>query len=146
MRILLLSALLAIFGIHVSLSAEEMAPTGLTLVVCDSENKVLDTVVVPSGAKVTSVKFVLPEDAKEIRVFALGKRIEEGLPEGFFVKGRPDNEEWYGLGYVEAHIEEGILVGLDGNGAGPFKMNKVLKKGILTDIAEAKKSPLTTVE
>ncbi|QQL44069.1 hypothetical protein [Sulfuriroseicoccus oceanibius] len=127
-------------------TASEVAPTGLTVVVCDSSNKVLDTVVVPDDEKSGSVKFTLPEGVTEIRVFALGKRQHKDLPSGYFIKGRPDNDEWMGRGYVEAHVEKGLLVGIDGNGVGPIKFSEELEKQILADIKADKPAPLTTIK
>jgi len=127
-------------------SADEAAPTDLTVVVCDSANKVLDTVVIPNDKKSWSVKFTLPKGLDEIRVFALGKRQHKDLPSGYYITGRPDDKKWMGLGYVEAHIEDGILVGVDGNGFGQFKIGEKLQTQILANIKAGKRASMTILE
>ncbi|MEM9444948.1 MAG: hypothetical protein AAGA18_06300 [Verrucomicrobiota bacterium] len=125
--------------------AEGLAPTNLTVIVCDSTNKVLDTVIVPDDKKSRSVKFTLPEGTDEIRVFALGKRQHKDMQTGYYITGRPDDKKWMGLGYVEAHVEKGVLTGIDGNGFGQIKIDKNLKKQVLTDIKVGTTATITTV-
>lgn len=126
--------------------AGDSVPSGLTVVVCDSGNNVLDTVIVPDDQASRTVRFTLPPDVDEIRVFAIGERRHEELPADFYITGRPDDQKWMGLGYVEAHIEEGILVGIDGNGFGQFTIDQQLSDQIVADIAAAQSAEFTSVE
>lgn len=125
---------------------ESIAPSGLTLVVCDATNSVLDCVVLPNDKQPRSVIFTLPKGIDEIRVFAVGHRIHKDFPQANYIAGRPQDRKWMGLGYVEAHIAQGILMAIDGNGFGPLKMNESLLKEIENDIMEDKRSSITTVK
>lgn len=126
--------------------SEEMAPTGLTLIICDAEKNVLDTVLIPKGDVVSSVKVTIPEGLEEVQVFALGDRVDKDIPRNIFFKGRPDNEKWGGLGFVEVFFEDGMLIGIDGNGYGPLKVDEKLLKMVLLDIKENKNRNFIAIE
>ena len=55
----------------------KLAPTRLTLLCLDSNNTVLDTVVVADDGKLGEIRFSIPDGIQEIRVFAVGDRIDE---------------------------------------------------------------------
>ena len=129
-----------------TIESSEATPTGLTIVVCDTNNKVLDTVVVPDDQQSRTVKFTLPTGDDQIRVFALGERQHKDLPADYYITGRPDDEKWMGLGYVEAHIEKGVLVAIDGNGFGHLTIGKQLPDQIIADIEAAQPAKITSIE
>jgi hypothetical protein len=140
----------------------DIAPTGLTVVVCDSANKVLDTLVVPREMETGNFEFTVPENLDELRVFAVGNRIigigravsasggemhqqfrkelSEALTKSYFVAR---SEESGGLGFVDAEIEQGVLTGISGGEAPrPLKLTNEMKNQIREDIAAGKRAPI----
>lgn len=135
-----------------------IAPTGLTVVVCDSANNVLDTLVVPGEMENGEFEFTVPENLDEIRVFAVGNRIigvggsggilhqqlrkelSETLTKSYFVaRSRKSG----GLGFVQAEIEQGVLIGISGGEAPrPLKLFKEMRDQIREDIAAGKRLPI----
>jgi hypothetical protein len=137
---------------------QDLAPTGLTIVVCDSANHVLDTLVVPGEMKNGAFEFTVPEDIDEIRVFAVGNRIvgvggpggilnprfrkiiSEGLTENYFVAR---SKERGGLGFVLAEIEQGVLNEISaGEAPRPLNLTLEMRKQIREDIAAGKRAPI----
>jgi hypothetical protein len=135
-----------------------IAPTGLTIVVCDSANNVLDTLVVSGEMKNGDFEFTVPEDTDEIRVFAVGNRIvgvggsggilnpqlrkiiSEGLTQNYFVAR---SKERGGLGFAMAEIEQGVLIGISaGEAPRPLELTGELRKQIREDIAAGKRAPI----
>ncbi|MFZ9938328.1 MAG: hypothetical protein ACO3JG_14920 [Luteolibacter sp.] len=83
-----------------TISSEEMkriAPTGLTLVICDADNKVLDTLVVKPDLENVEYEIHIPDEQSEIRVFAVGSRVKkaddyEELAQDYFIARAPDKD------------------------------------------------------
>ncbi len=129
----------------------ELAPTGLTLVVCDSENNVLDTIVVPEGKVSFEYTFTVPEDMVEIRLFAIGddriiERYRDNLTE-MYCEGRTDDKGFNDWGILEATVEDGVLKGFDSAaGIKPLKITKEMRAQIKMDIKEDKRSSLVTIK
>jgi hypothetical protein len=135
-----------------------IAPTGLTIVVCDSANNVLDTLVVARDIKKGHFDFIVPEDIDEIRVFAMGNRIvgiggtggisnpwlekeiSETLTKNYFVAR---SEARGGMDFVAAEIEEGVLSGISaGEAPRPLKVTGEMRRQIRADIAAGKRAPI----
>ena len=129
---------------------KELAPTGLTLVVCASTNKVVDTVVVPDDKSSLVIRFTVPQDTEQIRVFVVGHRfsfITSDIGEYYFIV-RPDDEKWNGLGHITAKIKEGILTGIAAvkfDDVKTLALTKEMGNQIKADIAANKRAPITTV-
>ncbi len=119
-------------------------PTGLTVVVTDKACKVLDTVKVPDDKKFYEITFTLEEGRDELRVFALGTRIDKDIPKDLLVKGLPKKEG--GRGKVVVSIDEGSLTGISGNGFVIWKLTDEVKKEIAADLKEDKPADLTTMD
>ena len=140
-----------------SLSPRELdriAPTGLTLVVCDSANEVLDTLVVPPHAEKEQYTFRIPEGMEEIRVFAVGTRFREKtedwddafemLTENYFVARAGDRIS----SEVGATLEGGVLsgFGISMNTAAdsrPVRLTETLRKQIHDDIVANRRTAPT---
>ena len=93
-------------------------PTGLTVVLMDADNKVLDAVKVPDDKKHYQITFSTSDDHPKVMVFALGPRIYKGIPQGMYFTGLSKKDQGGGLGKVEAIIEAGELVTFNGSGGG----------------------------
>ncbi len=147
-----------------TLSSEErkrIAPTGLTLVVCDADNEVLDTLVVKPDVDNAEYEFRIPEGQGEIRVFVVGSRIEETdfneeMTQNYFVarspkKNRTGSEASLGES-VGATVSAGKLNGF--SMAGIFvgeprtlKLTEAMRNQIHADIVGNKrKVPIFVVE
>lgn len=129
----------------------KLAPTRLTLVCLDSNNTVLDTVVVADDGRSGEIRFSVPDSIQEIRVFAVGDRIDEFFKTDHtftqqFIVGKPSGQP-DGFGFLEASIDEGLLNGISPNNAGmfPLELNDLLEKQIADDIAADRRSELTDV-
>jgi Leucine-rich repeat (LRR) protein len=134
-------------------SAEAMkaiAPTGLTLVICNPANEVMDTVVVPVFLKgETEYSFGVPEGMDEIRVFAVGSRIEsdneeytEKLRKNYFVANAN-----HAIKTVDASFKHGSLNGFitalsveQNAGSRLFRLTEFMRDQIIRDIAEDKRT------
>ena len=128
-------------------SSVEIAPTGLTIVVCDASNRVLDAVVIADDQQSRTVRFSVPEELGEIGVFVVGDRVNDFLadllPEEILI-GRGTDQG--GSGFIDALIENGVLVGLERNsGIRVLELDETLKKEIREDIAKGERSPFVTV-
>ena len=121
-----------------------LTPTGLTIVALDQDGNVIDSVAVEESVS-RVLTFRVPPGQEEIRVFALGERVFEDYPKGSYLTGRPDDETWMGLGYVQARVEDGILTSIDSNGIGTLSLNAEIEEMILKDLSEGLYSPFTTV-
>jgi hypothetical protein len=136
---------------------ERIAPTGLTFVVCDSANEVLDTLVVPPHAENEQYTFRIPEGTEEIRVFAVGTRIREKeddwddfyetLTQEYFVARSGD-----AFPQVTASLEGGVLSGITRSmntvdDSRPFRLTKALRNQIHDDIvANRRTAPIERKE
>jgi serine/threonine protein kinase len=132
----------------VALSPGEMqriAPTGLTLVVCNPDNVVLDTLVVPQLVESAEYIFRIPEGMDEIRVFAVGSRIRkntdqwdnihEALTQNYFVARADDRISQD----VRASLKDGVLSGLImsitfANDSRPIRLTEAVRNQIHADI------------
>jgi len=107
-----------------TISPEEMkriAPTGLTLVICNANNEVLDTLVVKPDVESADYEFRISEEQREIRVFAVGSCIgknynHEGRTQEYFI-ARDQNEANAEIGSsfgesVDSSVRGGELTGL----------------------------------
>ncbi len=124
---------------------KELAPTGLTLVVCDADNKVLDTVVIPEKVTIT-YHITVPEGSASIRAFLIGEdRILDWLRDNLtenYVEARPDTKGW-----MEATVEDGVSTGYSWiSGFGPLKLTEDMRQQIKQDIAADQRSPHVTVK
>lgn len=147
-----------------TVSPEDMkriAPTGLTLVVCNADKDVLDTLVVQPDVESAEYEFRISEEQGEIRVFVVGSRIEksnyyEELTQKYIV-ARAQNKIHAGIGValgesVGASVSEGKLDGF--NMAGIFaseprtlKLTKTLRNQIHADIvANQRTMPIFLLE
>lgn len=130
-------------------SAQALAPTGLTIVVCDSSNNVLDTIVVPEGEVSIRYKITVPEDMVEIRAFAIGEeRIKDWLRENLtekYCEARTDDKGANSFGKLDAKVTKGIFGGFSGvAGLKPLKITDEMRKQIRSDIKEDKRSSIIT--
>tara|TARA_R100000027_G_scaffold63770_1_gene56731 strand:- start:8235 stop:8720 length:486 start_codon:yes stop_codon:yes gene_type:complete len=123
----------------------ELAPTGLTLVAMLPDGSVVDAVAVEESASCT-IRFDLPPGQDELRVFTFGDRVYQGYDNKFYFTGRPDDDSWMGLGYVQASIQDGILMSIDSNGAGTLVVDEQTLEWVKTDLAEGSESSLTTID
>lgn len=118
-------------------------PTGLTIVLMDADNKVLDTVKVPDDKKHYQITFS-SGDHQKIKVFALGTRISKDIPAGMSTTGISKQDG--GLGRVEVLIESGELAGMRGNGYGTFALTEAISTAIAADLKEGKPVDLTEMD
>ena len=149
------------------ISPDEMkriAPTGLTLVICNADNEVLDTLVVKPDVEDAEYDFRISEEQREIRVFVVGSRIKktdyyDEMTQNYFI-GRVTNKAHAGarlpLGEsfgesVEASVREGKLAGFVM--AGDFfsepralRLTKTMRDQIYGDIVAAQRTMPIFVE
>ena len=151
-----LTALLACVAGLIATTAQEtntnpLAPTGLTLVICDSENKVLDTVVVPEGKVSFKYTFTMPEDLVEIRLFAIGddrinKHFRDNMTQSYSQKlasagSGPKSR------VLEATVKDGVLKGFNWiNGLEPLTITDEMRDQIQKDIKEDKRSSVVSIK
>lgn len=127
---------------------KRIAPTGLTLVVCNADNKVLDTLVIQSDVKNAEYEFRIPKEQSEIRVFVVGSRIKktdyhEELTQNYFV-ARAQNKIPTGIGVpvaeaVNASVSDGnldgfMMAGIFANEPRTLKLTEAMRNQIHTDI------------
>lgn len=152
----ILTAILVYSAGLIATTAEEekpnpIAPTGLTLVVCDSEFNVLDTIVVPEGKVSFEYTFTVPKEMVEIRLFAIGedrifKYFRENLTQNYALK-RTDALRGPKSRILEARVKDGILKGFQWtNGIKPLSITDELRDQIQKDIKENKRSSLVTTK
>ncbi|QTN32351.1 protein kinase [Akkermansiaceae bacterium] len=134
-----------------TISSEEMkriAPTGLTLVICDANNEVLDTLVVKPDVGNAEYEFRISEEQSEIRVFVVGSRIKktdyyEDLTQNYFIARASNKDRAEAGGTVAERVGASVSEGeLDGFAmAGVFiseprtlRLTEAMKKQIQADI------------
>lgn len=89
--------------------------TGLTLVAFTEQGELIDAVSIAEDAAITRVTIGLPDGLQRMRVAVLGDRVDSALPANTcFTTFSPDDG---GLGEVRVHLEGGVAVRVDGNGA-----------------------------
>jgi hypothetical protein len=117
----------------------------------DSNNTVLDAVVVADDGKSGEIRFLIPDGIQAIRVFAVGDRIDEFFKTDHtftqqFIVGKPSGQP-DGYGFLEASIDEGLLNGILPNNAGmfPLELIDLLEQQIADDIAADHRVELTNV-
>ncbi|MBC2603152.1 hypothetical protein [Puniceicoccus vermicola] len=129
-------------------SSEEdsgLFPTGLTIVALSQNDEVMDAIAVEESVS-GSIIFRVPPGESQIKVFALGDRVFESYPSEFHFTGRPDDEEWMGLGFVRAEIENGVLTTIDSNGIATLSLSDETKEEILVDLTEGAQSPYAEID
>lgn len=129
---------------------KELAPTGLTLVVCDADNKVLDTVVIPEKVTI-SYRITVPEGRVAVRAFVIGdERILDWLREDLTEQcgvARTDNKGWNDWGWMDVDVKEGECQGFSGVAAiEPLTITDAMRQQIKQDIAADQRSPHVTVK
>ena len=149
------------------ISPDEMkriAPTGLTLVICNADNEVLDTLVVKPDVEDAEYDFRISEEQREIRVFVVGSRIKktdyyDEITQNYFI-ARVTNKAHAGtrlpLGEsfgesVEASVREGKLAGfvMAGDFFGEpraLRLTKTMRDQIHADIVAAQRTMPIFVE
>ena len=123
---------------------EQIHPTGLTVVVMDQANKVLDTVKIADDKKSYEITFQISEAMQKIKVVALGSRIDEDVPKGMFFTGM--SKPLGGIGKVVVTIDVGKVISIEGNGFGTFALTDDISKSIINDLKEDKQADLTLIE
>jgi Leucine-rich repeat (LRR) protein len=134
-----------------TISSEEMkriAPTGLTLVICNADNEVLDTLVVQPDVESAEYEFRISEEQGEIRVFVVGSRIKETdyyeeMTQNYFI-ARAQNKIGTAIGVplgesVGASVSDGKLNGFEMAGIfisepRTLKLTRTLRDQIHADI------------
>ena len=101
---------------------DPLAPTGLTLIVCDNTDNVLETFVVPDDGKTRNIEFTAPQGHEQLRVFTIGTRVNQENAElfarNYFVGGTG----------MEADIENGVYCGCSAvSGVHPLKLTNDLR-------------------
>jgi hypothetical protein len=127
---------------------KRIAPTGLTLVICNADNEVLDTLVVKPEVEDAEYEFRIPEEQSEIRVFVVGSRIKktdyyDGLTQNYFIARSP-NKTRAGIGgtvgeSVSASVGEGkldgfVMAGIFFSEPRALKLTKTMRDQIHADI------------
>lgn len=127
---------------------KRIAPTGLTLVICNANNKVLDTLVVKPDVESADYEFRISEEQREIRVFAVGSRIgknynHEGRTQEYFI-ARDQNEANAEIGSsfgesVDSSVRGGeltelILTNIYVNDPRTLKLTQAMRDQIHADI------------
>ena len=129
---------------------KELAPTGLTLVVCDADNKVLDTVVIPEKVTIT-YRITVPEGRVAVRAFLIGEErildwLRDNLTENY-VEARTDKKGSIDIGWMEAIVKDGVSTGYEYiAGFGPLELTEKMRRQIKQDIAADQRSPHVTVK
>lgn len=127
-----------------------LAPSGLTLVVCDSSNKVLDTIVIPMAQESITYRISVPKGMVEVRAFAIGKGrtlewLREDLTENY-CEARTDDKGSNDWGRIDATVKDFEFKGFSGvAGTKPLKLTDEMRSQIEKDIAEDKRSPIVTI-
>ncbi len=127
---------------------KRIAPTGLTLVICNAGNEVLDTLVVKPDVENAEYDFRIPEEQREIRVFVVGSRIKktdyyDELTQNYFIARAP-NKTHAGIGgtvgeSVGASVNDGkldgfVMAGIFFSEPRALKMTKTMRDQIHADI------------
>jgi len=123
----------------------QLYPTGLTIVVMNEANHVLDTVKVADDKKSYEITLKTSETRQKIKVIALGTRINKTLPEGVFTMGR-SKELLDGIDKVIVTIDAGNVISIKGDGFGTFALTEEIRKGVIGDLKEGKQADLTMIE
>ena len=137
---------------------ESLAPTGLTLVVCDANNELLDTLVVKPDVKDAEYELGIPEAVGEIRVFGLGSRMRKNPNQWDYV--HDTFTQFYTVARandkvsqeVTAHLKDGVFSYFGTSLAAadesrPIRLTETLRNRIKADIAADQRSiPIFLVE
>lgn len=124
---------------------DELYPTGLTIVVMDEANKVLDVVKVADDKKSYEITFNTSESRQKIKVVALGARIDKEIPKGVFFMGK-SKKNLGGFDKVVVTVDEGKVISMEGDGFGAFALTDEIRKGVIDDLKEAKQADMTLIE
>lgn len=123
----------------------QLYPTGLTIVVMDEANHVLDTVKVADDKKSYEITFKTSEARRKIKVIVLGTRIDKTLPDGVFTMGK-SKEHLGGFDKVIVTVDAGNVISITGDGFGTFALTDEIRKGVIGDLKEGKQADLTVIE
>jgi Leucine-rich repeat (LRR) protein len=127
---------------------KRIAPTGLTLVICNADNEVLDTLVVKPDVKNAEYEFRIPEEQSEIRVFVVGSRIKrtdyyEDLTQNYFVARAPNKiragtggtvAESVGASVSDGKLDGFVMAGIFFSEPRALKLTKMMRDQIHADI------------
>jgi hypothetical protein len=137
---------------------ESLAPTGLTLVVCDANNELLDTLVVKPDVKDAEFELRIPEAVGEIRVFGLGSRMRKNPNQWeyvhdtftqFYTVARANDKVTQ---EVTAYLKNGVFSYFGtslatADESRPIRLTETLRNRIKADIAADQRSiPIFLVE
>ena len=123
----------------------QLYPTGLTIVVMDEANHVLDTVKVADDKKSYEITFKTSEARQKIKVIALGTRIDKTIPEGLFTMGK-SKELLGGFDKVIVTVDAGNVISITGDGFGLLALTDEIRKGVIGDLEKDKQADLTVIE
>lgn len=137
---------------------DSLAPTGLTLVVCDANNELLDTLVVKPEVKDAEYELGIPKAVGEIRVFGLGSRMRKNPHQWdhvhdtfsqFYTVARANDKV---TRVVTAGLKEGAIYHFSTSLAAtldsrPIRLTQALRNRIKADIAANQRTiPIFLVE
>jgi serine/threonine protein kinase/Leucine-rich repeat (LRR) protein len=137
---------------------DSLAPTGLTLVVCDANNEVLDTLVIKPEVKHAEYEIGIPEAVGEIRVFGLGSRMRKNPNQWdyvhdtftqFYTVARANDKVTQ---EVTAHLKDSVFSYFGTSLAAahdsrPIRLTETLRNRIKADIAADQRTiPIVLVE
>jgi hypothetical protein len=127
---------------------KRIAPTCLTLVICNADNEVLDTLVVKPDVENAEYEFRIPEGQSEIRVFAVGTSIKktnyyEELTQNYFIARAPNRNraeagetvaETVGASVSGGELDGFVMAGSHFSDPRTLKLTEAMKKQIHADI------------
>lgn len=99
------------------------------MVVCDIDGDVLETYVVPDDGSTMNLEFTPPKRHKQIRVFAIGSRLDQENAE-LFAKNY-----FVGEAGMEADIEDGVFLGCSAvSKVSPLNLDAKLREKVAQSI------------
>ena len=99
------------------------------MVVCDVDGDLLDTYIVPNDGSTINVEFAIPDGHTQIRVFAIGSRLEQENAE-LFAKNY-----FLGEAGMEADIEDGVFLGCSAvSKVSPLNLDAKLREEVAQSI------------
>ena len=137
---------------------DSLAPTGLTLVVCDANNELLDTLVVKPDVRDAEYELGIPEAVGEIRVFGLGSRMRKNSNQWDYV--HDTFTQFYTVARANDKVSQEVTAYLKGgvfsyfgtslataDESRPIRLTETLRNRIKADIAADQRSvPIFLVE
>lgn len=130
---------------------DSLAPTGLTLVVCDANNELLDTLVVKPDVKDAEYELGIPGAVGEIRVFGLGSRMRKNPNQWEYV--HDTFAQFYTVARANDKVSQEVTAYLKGgvfsyfgtslaaaDESRPIRLTETLRNRIKADIAADQRS------